>query len=98
MSDIMRTALKGGGRIHITIDARQSGDFELRVTEEWERLIAVENTTVLAERLIAAENTTVLAEQLAVAEDPDAVIREELTRMVRKAHMNWGANRMAKAL
>ena len=85
MSDIMRTALKGGGRIRITIDARPDGDFELRVTEEWERLTAVENTTGPAE-------------QLAAAEDPDAVIREELTRMVRKAHMNWEANRMVKAL
>lgn len=26
----------------------------------------------------------------------DAVIREELTRMVRKAHMNWEANKMVK--
>ena len=85
MSDIMRTALKGGGKIHITIDARPGGDFELRVTEEWERLTAVENAILSAE-------------QLAEAEDPDAVIRKEITRMTRKAHMNWEANKMVKAL
>lgn len=85
MSDIMRTALKGGGKIRITIDAHPSGDFELWVTEEWERLTAVENVTIPAG-------------QLAEAEDPDAVIREELVRMTRKAHMNWEANKMVKAL
>lgn len=85
MSDIMRTALKGGGKIHITIDLRPSGDFELWVTEDWARLTAVENVTIPAERL-------------AEAEDPDALIREELTRMVRKAHMNWEASKMVKEL
>lgn len=82
MSDIMRTALKGGGQIHITIDARPNGDFELWVKESWARLTA-------------QESAVISAEQLAVAEDPDAAIREELTRMVRKAHMNWEAHKMA---
>ena len=85
MSDIMRTALKGGGRIHITIDARPDGDFELWVTEDWERLTA-------------AEHETIPAEKLAEAEDPDRLIREVLVRMTRKAHMNWEANRMVKTL
>lgn len=85
MSDIMRTALKGGGSIDILIDARSNGDFELWVKESWERLTAVENVIISAE-------------QLAEAEDPDGVIREELTRMVRKAHMNWKAHEMVKAL
>ena len=85
MSDIMRTALKGGGKIDILIDAQPDGDFELWVKESWERLTAVENITISAE-------------QLAEAEDPDGVIREELTRMVRKAHMNWKAHEMVKAL
>lgn len=84
MSDIMRTALKGGGSIDILIDAQSGGDFELWVKESWGWLTAVENITISAE-------------QLAEAEDPDGVIREELTRMVREAHMNWKAHEMVKA-
>lgn len=83
MSDIMRTALKGGGTIRISINAKADGDFHLCVTEDWARLTAVEWATIPAEKLAAAE-------------DPDAVIREEVTRIVRKAHMNWEAREMEK--
>lgn len=85
MSDIMRTALKGGGSIHILIDAQSNGDFVLWVEESWARLTA-------------QENVTISAEQLAEAEDPDGMIREELIRMVRKAHINWEAHKMVEAL
>lgn len=84
MSDIIRTALKGGGRVCISIDARPSGDFQLMVTEDWSRLSAVERAAIPVERLAAAE-------------DPDETIREEVTRLVRKAHMNWEVNRMVQA-
>ena len=82
MSDIMRTALKGSGSIRISIDMQTTGDIELLVTESWERLTAVERAAVPAERLEEAE-------------DPDGVIREELTRLFRKAHLNWEAHKMA---
>lgn len=85
MSDIMRTALKDGGKVCITIDAKLNGDFELLVTEDWARLTAVERADIPAERLASAE-------------DPDGVIREELTRLVRKAHMNWRAHRAVESL
>lgn len=83
MSDIMRTALEGGGKIHITIDAWPNGNFELAVTEDWNRLTAIERAVIPADRLASSE-------------DPDGMIREELTRLVREAHMNWKADRMMK--
>ncbi|MBD5169344.1 MAG: hypothetical protein HDT20_04390 [Oscillibacter sp.] len=85
MSNITRTALKGGGKIHITMDARPNGDFELWVTESWARLTAVERCTISAQ-------------QLETAEDPDGLIREEVIRLVRKAHINWEASKMVKEL
>ena len=85
MSDITRTALKGGGKIHITMDARPNGDFELRVTEFWGRLTS-------------PERAIIPAQQLETAEDPDGLIREEVVRLVRKAHMNWEASKMVKEM
>ena len=38
MSDKLRTALKGGGRIIISVDRWANGDFHLCVTEDWARL------------------------------------------------------------
>ncbi len=83
MSDIMRTALKGGGGVRIAIDANLLGDFTLRVTEDWGRLTAVEQTAIPAQRL----------DKVA---DPDGLIQEEAVRLVRRAHMNWEAHRMTE--
>lgn len=83
MSDMMRTAMEGGGKVHITIDAWPNGNFELVVTEDWNRLTAIERAMIPADRLDSAEN-------------PDGVIREELTRLVREAHMNWKVDRLMK--
>lgn len=83
MSDMMRTALEGGGEVRIKIDAWPNGNFELEVTEEWNRLTAIEWAMIPADRLDSAE-------------DPDGVIREELTRLVREAHMNWKVDKLMK--
>lgn len=83
MSDRIRTALKGGGRISISIDVSSKGGMELWVSEYWERLSAVERKEIPAEELNAAE-------------DPDGLLRETLERMVQKAHMNWEVHGEAK--
>lgn len=83
MSDVMRTALKGGGQITISIERWANGDFDLCVSEYWARLTSIERAAISAEAMNAAE-------------DPDGLLREELTRLVQKAHMNWEAHRMVK--
>lgn len=83
MSDVTRTALKGGGTIRISVNMTAGGSFELQVTESWGRLTSVERSSIPAEELDAAE-------------DQDAMIREELTRLVRRAHINWEAGRIVK--
>lgn len=80
MSDKLRTALKGGGRILISINVWANGNLHLSVTEEWARLTSPVQTVITADHLAAAE-------------DQDAVIREELTRMVQKAHINYEAHK-----
>ena len=76
MKNKLRTALKGGGCIRISINMWANGDFHLQVTEEWARLTA-------------REHTVITAEQLASTEDTDAVIWMELERMVEGAHLNY---------
>ena len=83
MSDVMRTALRGGGQTKISIDRWPDGDFHLCVTEFWARLESIERAVVSAEDMNAAE-------------DPDGLLRETALRMVGKAHMNWEAHRMVK--
>lgn len=83
MSDVMRTALKGGGSLMISINRWENGDFHLCVTEDWARLTSIERTVVSAEDMNAAE-------------DPDGLLRDTVIRMVGKAHMNWEAHRMVK--
>lgn len=76
MSDILRTALKGGGRIRISVDRWANGDFHLCVTEEWARLTAIRRGIVQADRLDASE-------------DPDGLIGEEIARLAAAAHINY---------
>ena len=78
MSDKLRTALKGGGRIIISIDRWANGDFHLRVTEDWARLTSIERATVSAEAMNAAEN-------------PDGLIGAEITKLVEEAHISYEA-------
>lgn len=83
MSDIMRTALKDGGQIKISIDRWPDGDFHLCVTEFWARLESFERAVVSAEEIDAAE-------------DQDGLLRDTLVRLVGKVHMNWEAHKMVK--
>lgn len=76
MSDVMRTALKGGGSLMISINRWENGDFHLCVTEDWARLTSIERAVVSAEEIDAAE-------------DQDGLLRDTLVRLVGKAHMNW---------
>lgn len=79
MSDRLRTALRGGGSIHISIETDGTGAFRLLVTESWERLTGVHRDTVPA---------GVLAE----APDPDGLIRERLEALT-KNHLNVEARK-----
>lgn len=83
MSDVMRTALKGGGSLMISINRWENGDFHLCVTEDWARLTSIERAVVPAEEMNAAE-------------DPDGLLRETALRLIGKVHMNWEAHRMVK--
>lgn len=76
MSDVMRTALKGGGSLMISIEHGTNGDFYLRVTENWARLTSIERAVISAEEMNAAE-------------DPDGLLGDTLARLVGKVHMNW---------
>ncbi len=80
MSDILRTALKGGGKIDISIDVWANGDFHLWVVEKWASLTSVEQSVIPAERLTAAA-------------DPDALIGAELSRLTQAAHISWEAHK-----
>lgn len=79
MSDVMRTALKGGGSLMISINRWENGDFHLCVTEDWARLTSIERAVVSAE-------------ELDTAKDPDGLLRDTALRLVGKAHMNWEVN------
>jgi len=74
MSDILRTALKGGGRILILIDRWPNGDFHLEVTEDWERMTRVMRGIVTADQLNAAT-------------DPDGLIEETVAKLA-AVHIN----------
>ena len=83
MSDKLRTALKGGGRIIISGDRWANGDFHLCVTEDWARLTSIERATVSAEAVNAAE-------------DPDGMIGAEIARLV-AAHISYEAKEKSPA-
>lgn len=75
MSDKLRTALKGGGRIIISVDRWANGDFHLCITEDWAGLTSIERATISAEAMSAAE-------------DPDGLIGTEIAKLVAAAHIN----------
>lgn len=74
MSDKIRTALKGGGRIRIAINVWANGDFHLQVAEDCLRLTRVEQADIPAG-------------ELECAEDPDALLYEKISRMVEACHI-----------
>lgn len=78
MSDVLRTALKGGGRIVILIDRWANGDFHLQATEDWGRLTSIRKEVIPAEELEKAER-------------PDGLIAAALAKLVADAHINHEA-------
>lgn len=83
MSDKLRTALKGGGRIVISIDRWANGDFHLCVTEDWARLTSIERAIVSAADVDAAKC-------------PDGLIGAEIAKLVAAAHINYEAKKMGE--
>lgn len=57
MNGRMQTALQGGGKIRLAIDANARGNFSFEVTEDWARLTRVDRKTLTAEELGAAEDS-----------------------------------------
>ena len=84
MSDKLRTALKGGGRIIISINRWANGDFHLQVTEDWARLTSIEKEVITAEKLDRTE-------------DQDGLIAAALARLVAAAHINYEAKEKTPA-
>ena len=84
MSDKLRTALKGGGRIIISVDRRANGDFHLCVTEDWARLTSIQKEIVPAEAMDKAER-------------PDELIGAAIAKLVADAHISYEAKRKGGA-
>uniref|UniRef100_A0AAU8B531 Uncharacterized protein n=1 Tax=Dulem virus 34 TaxID=3145752 RepID=A0AAU8B531_9CAUD len=80
MADTLRTALKGGGDLRVEIRLELSGDIEITVHEDWARLDAWRQARITAERLNAEP-------------DPDKLITEATTAMVRDCHINYEARK-----
>lgn len=79
MSDSIRTALIGGGSIHISIETDDSRDFRLCVVESWEGLTGIHSATVPAADLEASS-------------DPDGLLRGKLEELVSQ-HISWKARK-----
>lgn len=75
MKNSIRTALRGGGRIVITIRTDAQGKAEHQVIEDWERLTSVKKAEITPE-------------EMKTAEDSDITIRETLEKLVSAAHIN----------
>lgn len=78
MSDRMRKALKGGGKIDITIEYNYIKGILYRVHES-------------AFRLDGFKSGEISKEMLEAAEDPDALIEREISAAVRENHIAWEA-------
>lgn len=79
MANTLRTALRGGGKIAVYIELQLSGDIEITVHEYWARLDRFNRATITADRLEAEP-------------DPDKLITEVATAMVRDSHLNYEAH------
>lgn len=75
MSDKLRTALTGSGRVRVSIQQGNNKDFFMEAIEDWERLTSVKWAVIKAEELEAAE-------------DPDGLIWETLRLLVQEVHIN----------
>ena len=75
MSDTLRIALKGSGKVRVSIQQGSNKDFFLEAIEDWERLTSVQRAVIKAE-------------ELAEAADPDTLIWEVLKNLVQECHIN----------
>lgn len=75
MSDTLRIALKGSGKVRVSIQQGNNKDFFLEAIEDWARLTSVQRAVIKAE-------------ELAEAADPDALIWEVLQKLVQECHIN----------
>lgn len=85
MSDTLRTALKGSGRIRVSIQQGNNKDFFLEAIEDWARLTK-------------AGRAAIKAGELAAAEDPDGMIWETLKTLVQDCHINREVRERVAAL
>ena len=85
MDDTLRIALKGSGKVRVSIQQGNNKDFFLEAIEDWARLTSVERAVIKAEELEAAE-------------DPDALIWEVLKKLVQECHINREARKQIAAL
>lgn len=85
MSDTLRTALKGSGRIRVSIQQGNNKDFFLEAIEDWARLTK-------------AGRAVIKAGELAEAEDPDGLIWETLKTLVQDCHINREVRERVAAL
>lgn len=85
MSDHLRIALKGNGKIRVSIQQGNNKDFFLEAIEDWARLTSVKRAVIKAE-------------ELAAAEDPDRLIWETLKNLAQECHINREARVRIAAL
>lgn len=85
MSDTLRTALKGSGRIRVSIQQGNNKDFFLEAIEDWARLTK-------------AGRAVIKAGELAEAEDQDGLIWETLKTLVQDCHINREVRERVTAL
>jgi len=78
MSDRMRKALHDGGKISVTIEYNCAKGILYSVREEAFRLTGIKQGEIRKETLEAAE-------------DPDALIRDVISEVVRANHIAWEA-------
>lgn len=75
MGDTLRIALKGSGKVRVSIQQGNNKDFFLEAIEDWARLTK-------------AGRAVIKAGELAAAEDPDGLIWETLKTLVQDCHIN----------
>lgn len=78
MSDRIRKALKDGGKIEIVIQYNYMKGIQYYIQEDAFRLTGIKRGEITKETLSAAE-------------DPDALIAQEISAVVRENHIAWEA-------
>lgn len=85
MSDTLRIALKGSGKVRVSIQQGNNKDFFLEAIEDWARLTKTGRAVIKAG-------------EMAAAEDPDGLIWETLKTLVQDCHINREVRERVAAL